>query len=69
MQKSSKRYEFLEQIGHVCLVRLQHENRDRGGAQELDLSEIQSFAVEHLHTIEREMDNMWPLETAEMVEE
>ena len=48
---------------------LRESEKYRGGAQELDLSEIQSFAVEHLHTIEREMDNMWPLKTAETTEE
>jgi len=32
------------------------------GAQELDLSEMQAFAVEHLHVADRLMNSMWPQE-------
>jgi len=43
---------------------LRETEKWQGGAQELSLSEIQAFAVEHLHVADRMLSQMWPHENA-----
>lgn len=43
---------------------LRETEKWQGGAQELNLSEIQAFAVEHLRVADRMMSQMWPHEDA-----
>jgi len=43
---------------------LRETEKWHGGAQPLDLGEIRSFAVEHLHVADRLMSQMWPHEDA-----
>ena len=43
---------------------LRETEKWQGGAREMDLSEIQAFAVEHLHVADRMMSSMWPHENA-----
>ena len=47
---------------------LRETEKWHGGAQELDLGEIRSFAVEHLHVADRLMSQMWPHEDASFQE-
>ena len=59
-----QRVEDFQEMLNASGAYLRESEKWYGGAQELDLKEIQVFAVEHLHTIDREIERMWPLETA-----
>jgi len=59
-----QRIEAFQEMINRSGAYLRESEKYRGGAQELDLTEILVFAVEHLSTIDREIERMWPMETA-----
>ena len=59
-----QRVEGFQEMINASGAYLRESEKYRGGAQELDLTEILVFAVEHLHTVDREIERMWPLEGA-----
>ena len=59
-----QRVENFQEMLNASGAYLRESEKWYGGAQELDLTEIQVFAVEHLHTIDREIERMWPSEAS-----
>lgn len=59
-----QRFEAFEELLNASGAYLRESERWYGGAQELNLVEIQAFAVEHLHTVDLAIENMWPLDGA-----
>lgn len=60
-----QRFEEFEELLNASGAYLRESEKWYGGARELNLTEIQAFAVEHLRTIDRAIDNLWPLDEAE----
>ena len=61
-----QRFEDFEELLNASGAYARESERWYGGAQELNLAEIQVFAVEHLHTIDLSIENLWPLDGADM---
>lgn len=61
-----QRFDAFEELLNASGAYLRESEKWYGGAQELNLAEVQAFAVEHLHTIDRSLDNLWPLDGAGM---
>lgn len=60
-----QRFEDFEELLNASGAYPRESERWYGGAQELNLAEIQAFAVEHLHTIDLAIENLWPLDGAD----
>ena len=58
------RFENFQEMINRSGAYLRETEKWQGGARELDLREIQSFAIEHLHTIDRQLSQFWPHENA-----
>ncbi|MGN0773052.1 MAG: CotH kinase family protein, partial [Candidatus Ventricola sp.] len=57
-----QRFDAFQEMINASGAYLRESEKWHGDAQELNLATIQAFAVEHLHTIDLAIDNLWPLE-------
>lgn len=64
-----QRFDAFEEMLNASGAYQRESEKWYGGAQELNLAEIQAFAVEHLHTIDRAIANLWPLDGEAALEE
>lgn len=64
-----QRFDAFEQMLNASGAYRRESEKWYGGARELSLAEIQAFAVGHLYTIDLAIDNLWPLNDAEMPDE
>lgn len=64
-----QRFDAFEEMINASGAYLRESEKWHDGAQELNLAEIQAFAVEHLHTIDRAIENLWPLDVEAAPEE
>lgn len=60
-----QRFDAFEEMINASGAYLRESEKWHDGAQELNLAEIQAFAVEHLHTIDLAIENLWPQGGAE----
>jgi len=60
-----QRIEDFQEYLNASGAYLRESEKWYGGARELDLREIQSFAVSHLSTIDRHLESSWPRENVE----
>ncbi|MBQ9741323.1 MAG: hypothetical protein IJV91_10350, partial [Kiritimatiellae bacterium] len=63
-----QRVEAFQEMLNASGAYLRESEKWYGGARELDLGEIQAFAVSHLSTIDRDLDSSWPREKIEGLE-
>ena len=59
-----QRFDAFEEMINASGAYLRETEKWHGGARELSLAAIQAFAVEHLHTIDRTIEELWPLDEA-----
>ena len=64
-----QRIEDFKEMLNASGAYLRESERWYGGARELDLGEIQSFAVSHLSTIDRHLESSWPRNGAQPLDE
>ena len=60
-----QRFDAFEELLNASGAYLRESEKWYGGARELNLAEVQAFAVEHLHTIDLAIENLWPLDGAD----
>ena len=60
-----QRVEAFQEYMNASGAYLRESEKWYGGARELDLREIQAFAVSHLSTIDRDLESSWPRENVE----
>ena len=64
-----QRIEGFQEMINASGAYLRESERWYGGARELDLGEIQAFAISHLSTIDRHLESSWPRDSVQAFDE